>query len=466
MIDSGHPNAPAPIGSFVHRRTLWACAAAWTLLAGCGLWWLCQANSGPSMWIIREPGPDRPAQTRRFRANYRADLGIQRVYAWILLGPYIALVALGWPLERDRMRVHLPWNLAACAAFLAACHAISARMGPANANVVIVTSNHSIVGSPTGRGTNRDELPDPNLKELFSTLPEDLRPPWPGRAGSKWNFFSSLLDFLAYAAILGGTHSIHFYRKFREREHRALLLESSLANARLSTLRAQLHPHFLFNSLNAIATLLRRDARLAESVLTSLSELLRLSLSQSDKQEVLFRDELNLVQHYLEIQATRFGDRLCWDQQVDPETLDCLVPALLLQPLVENALRHGIEPSDNPGRVRITAQRANDSLVVTVEDDGVGLSEAALDSSEMSLDGDGKPIPQPFPSRSAAPPLNRAKAGTGIGLRNLRDRLETLYGTRQRLELIPRPKGGAVVRIQVPWHCVAASSTPTRLPRS
>jgi LytS/YehU family sensor histidine kinase len=261
-----------------------------------------------------------------------------------------------------------------------------------------------------------------------------MKPP-PGWAGPrKFSVLSWALDLLAYSAIIGLAHSVHFYRRFREREHRALVLEASLVNARLNTLRAQLQPHFLFNSLNAIAALLRRDPRLAESTLMSLSELLRLALSQSERQEVALSEELALVQHYLEIQQTRFGDKLQVQQDIEPACQTCRIPTLLLQPLVENAIRHGLEPRETTGTVRLTAHRAGKRLVLSVEDNGVGLSENG-EHQEKTFDAQ-----------------TGNTTGTGIGLKNLRARLEALYGTEQKLELLMRPEGGVCVRVEVPWQ--------------
>ena len=135
---------------------------------------------------------------------------------------------------------------------------------------------------------------------------------------------STIVDLLAYGAVTGLVHSVNFYRRLRERERRALFLESNLANARLNMLKAQLQPHFLFNSLNAITALLRRDPRLAETTLVALSELLRLALSQSERQEGALREELEFVQRYLEIQQTRFGDKL----RVEQDSRACWVTTI------------------------------------------------------------------------------------------------------------------------------------------
>jgi two-component system LytT family sensor kinase len=232
---------------------------------------------------------------------------------------------------------------------------------------------------------------------------------------------SMFLDALAYASLAGITQAVHFYRRFRARARRALYLESHLARARLSALQAQLQPHFLFNTLNAIATLLRRDPRAAESTLTSLSDLLRITLSRSERQEIPLREELEFLERYVEIQRTRFGDRLRFELKVDDNVLDCLVPTLGLQSLVENAIRHGIEPSGKPGTVRVTAQADGKLLLLTVTDDGLGL-----------------PVPGSSNSKG------------GIGLSNLKARLETLYGAAQSFEMNSSPEGGVRVRLRVP----------------
>ena len=151
------------------------------------------------------------------------------------------------------------------------------------------------------------------------------------------------------------------------------------------------------------------------------------------------RDELEFIQRYLEIQKTRFGEKLCIEQVIDPPALDCLVPTLLLQPLVENAIQHGIEPAEHPGIVRLTAHRRDQSLILTVEDNGVGLT---------------------LPSTASGSSPSGSRGGTGIGLTNLRERLDTLYGARQKLELVPCPEGGLSVRIEIPWHQVAQVQPP------
>jgi two-component system LytT family sensor kinase len=386
------------------RRILWICIVAWTAFVALALWWLMNGNAS-SVWILQDGESDQPGFTQRVQAIFRADLGLQRTYPWILLGPYLALVAWYFPLERRRFGRNLPLNIAACIAFAWACYTIDLRTTVTRARLVRSPgAPMPLSGAPA---PFKSHLPRPPSRRLLVRY--------------------AILDLLAYGAITGMVHSVNFYVRLRERERRALFLESNLAKARLNTLKAQLQPHFLFNSLNAITALLRRDPRLAETTLVSLSELLRMALSQSEKQEGSLRDELEFVQRYLEIQQTRFGDKLRVEQAIDPHALDCITPTLVLQPLVENAIRHGIEPSEKAGLVRVSASREDDKLILTVEDDGVGLANA--------------------------------NAGTGIGLANLRERLHALYGDQQKLELTARPTGGVLVRVEIPWRPHASSET-------
>ncbi|MFW6085154.1 MAG: sensor histidine kinase, partial [Gemmatimonadota bacterium] len=194
----------------------------------------------------------------------------------------------------------------------------------------------------------------------------------------------------------------------------------------LSALEMQLHPHFLFNTLHAISTLMHRDVEAADRMLARLSDLLRLTLENAGTQEVLLKEELDFLEQYLEIERTRFGDRLMVDVEVDPATLDARIPNLILQPLVENAVRHGVAPRADPGWIGIRAARHDGELRVTIEDDGPGLPEA---------DADGL-----------------TPAGAGVGLANCRARLEQLYGDRGRLDLRSSPAGGLLVSLRIPYR--------------
>lgn len=437
-------------------------------MVGFALWWLLKGNDGPLVWVFQEKDLSEPGFNERVQAIFRGELGLQRTYPWILFGPFLALMAWFFPLEREHLRRNLPLNLVACLAFVWACQSLDLRTRAARANLVVVSSNPTPRPGIAPTGTTGFVLPRevPTADGFFGSpqpsrpkqLPGDFKPRLPPARSTKISLRSMILDLLAYATISGLVHSVNFYGRLRERERRTLFLESNLAKARLNMLKAQLQPHFLFNSLNAIATLLRRDPRLAETTLVALSELLRLALSQSERQEGTLREELEFVRRYLEIQQTRFGDKLRVGQDIDPQALDCMVPTLVLQPLVENAIRHGIEPSEKAGVVRVTASRQEGWLVLTVEDDGVGLVRGLGVSNGPEHPAKLNPGLPPS-ARGSTTSVVVVKEGAGIGLANLRDRLQALYGTRQKLDLTSRAPGGVVVRVEIPWNSRASSET-------
>lgn len=439
-----------PSPSLRHNRILWIVVTGWTVLVSLVLWWLIHSRGGPSVWILQEQDLHQPGFSQKVHSIVGSALRLQRSYPWILFSPYLALVAWYFPLEREHLRRNLPLNVAACLAFAWACHAVGFHTAAARTRFLIAP------GAPP-LGTNAvADVPIPGRFE-DSDGPVQMLVPRSGRSSSasppppslRATLRSTILDLLAYGAVTGLVHSVYFHRRLRERERRALFLESNLAKARLNMLKAQLQPHFLFNSLNAITALLRRDPRLAETTLVALSDLLRLALSQSEHQEGTLHAELEFVRRYLQIQQIRFGDKLMVDQSIEPQALDCRVPTLVLQPLVENAIRHGIEPADRAGVVRVTAFRAGGSLVLTVEDDGVGLVGHPADSGDAGTHAG--PHPE-LPTLAGNP----ARTGTGIGLDNLRNRLHALYGAQQKLELSQRAAGGVVVRVEIPWQPWAA----------
>jgi two-component system LytT family sensor kinase len=230
------------------------------------------------------------------------------------------------------------------------------------------------------------------------------------------------VHFGAYFLVLGAVLSLDYYRKYRERELLASQLAAQLSQAKLQALRMQLNPHFLFNAMNSIAMLVRRnDNALAVRMLAGLSDLLRYVLEDSPSDEVRLQDEISFLERYLEIERVRFGDRLRVHFDVDAETRDAFVPNLLLQPLVENAIRHGIAHKVNPGKIEIAARRLGDRLILQVSDDGPGLNGPKL-------------------------------SGNGVGLANTRSRLEQLYGSGTSFELRNATLGGAVATISLPFH--------------
>ncbi len=228
-------------------------------------------------------------------------------------------------------------------------------------------------------------------------------------------------DLLVYAALVGLSRLAHIYRRYQERELRASQLEAQLTRAELEVLRSQLQPHFLFNTLNTISSLVHSDGAAAERVVSRLGDLLRLSLSHTGQHELTLREELEFLGHYVDIQRSRFRERLEVEIDVPASVLEARVPTFILQPLVENAIRHGIEPREGPGRVTVRVERRGSRLVLEVSDDGTGLTG-----------GNG--------------------SGRGIGLANTRARLEQLYGGDQSIALANRPEGGVVVRLEVPWR--------------
>ncbi|MBL9137587.1 MAG: histidine kinase [Verrucomicrobiales bacterium] len=242
-----------------------------------------------------------------------------------------------------------------------------------------------------------------------------------------------LFHFFAYGSLVGLAHAIHFRRRFQEREHRAMALETSLARTRLHALQAQLHPHFLFNALNSVIALLRQNPRAAEEMLISLSELLRLVLSQSQHQETSIHEEMRFLELYMEIQQLRFGDRLKYVAHVEPGTESCRIPTLLLQPLVENAVRHGIEPTGRPGCVRVTARRRDHRLLLEVRDNGIGFDLAG----------------------GAAPRF-------GVGLSNIQARLTSFFGTGASLNFSTPDDGGFQVTLELPASELPESPVPSK----
>ena len=224
-----------------------------------------------------------------------------------------------------------------------------------------------------------------------------------------------------YAAAAALNYALLYYRESRERALRAAQLETQLAEAQLKTLRQQLHPHFLFNTLHAISALMHSDVDAADRTLMRLSDLLRLTLERLGEQEITLDAELEFLRKYLEIERTRFGDRLIVQYDIQPETAGALVPTLLLQPLVENAIKHGVARKSGIGHINITARRDHDKLRVEVRDDGVGLSEDALTALQK-----------------------------GIGVSTTRVRLQHQFGADYRFEFHRLSQGVGVV-VAVPW---------------
>jgi len=229
-----------------------------------------------------------------------------------------------------------------------------------------------------------------------------------------------LLDFGWYFIIIALAHAEYYLVLSRQEAVRRAQLQSQLNAARLDALQSQLRPHFLFNTLTTIAEQVYSDPAGADTMITRLSRLLRSSFVDPEVQEVTLRQELELLQCYLDIARVRFRERLTIDFDIHPNALDAFVPRFLLQPLAENALQHGLEPAEAGGRLEIRVRAHLDTMTVELHDDGIGLPAGALRN--------------------------------GTGLRNTRQRLAHLYGTRAALEVTSRPAGGTTVRVTLPFR--------------
>jgi LytS/YehU family sensor histidine kinase len=244
--------------------------------------------------------------------------------------------------------------------------------------------------------------------------------PYGGGAVS-WFFTTLPFGVAVYFAVLGVAHAAAFLLEARERETQAARLSAQLAEARLGALRMQLQPHFLFNSLNAIAVTVRdRDTATATRLIEQLGDVLRRVMRADRPPEVTLAEELEFVRQYLAIEEVRFSDRLRPTFDIEPGLERAAVPEFVLQPLVENALRHGLARRVTATLLRIEARREGDELVLHVTDDGPGPDEAPAEET------------------------------TGVGLMNLRERLASLYGARARLELVGTPGGGAIATVRLP----------------
>lgn len=235
--------------------------------------------------------------------------------------------------------------------------------------------------------------------------------------------YNSSENLATYWIILLIVHAFSYYNRYRKGEVRASQLEAQLSHSQLQALKMQLQPHFLFNTLHSISALLNKDTEAARKMITRLGDFLRLTLANSGAQEVTLQREMEFLMCYLEIERIRFHDRLTTHVHVDPQALDVRVPNLILQPIVENAIRHGIAPRSTPGEIEIQAKQTNGLLRIEVRDNGPGL----------------------FMNRSGENQFQK-----GLGLANTQSRLEHLYGDAHRFELTNDPDGGLIVTLEIP----------------
>jgi two-component system LytT family sensor kinase len=239
-----------------------------------------------------------------------------------------------------------------------------------------------------------------------------------------WNDYLTQLDWLlmTYLFLVGLAHALAYRRESETRALDAAHLETRLVEAQLQALQRQLHPHFLFNTLNTISGLMHTNVDAADTMIDRLGDLLRMTLNTSGTQEVSLKEEVDVLRKYLEIEQTRFGDRLSIAIRIDPDTLDARVPSLLLQPLAENAVRHGIAPHSRPGRIEVHAFRDGSSLNIEIRDSGNGL-----------------------------PPERLTALNAGVGLGNTRARLDHLYPSRHQFSFANLPDGFSVA-VSIPFE--------------
>ncbi len=410
-------------------------------------------------------------------------LSVRDWFPWVVLGPVAAWLAFHFPFERRRLYLSIPIHVTACMLAVFFCELMSPRppaplLGapPRSLQLRFRGGNpppqelppfgpgrrppdgpNAFRGPPEAQGTNLSAAEaqglvrpptsgaqPPGRRPPPGDQPPGRRPPddqFPGRRlpedqfagrrpfplaeanrGLVLNAIVNRAQFNVpiYWVIVSIVHALTYYRRSQAKEKQALELEARLSEAKLQALRMQLHPHFLFNTLNAISTLVHKDPAAADEMLGNLSELLRATLDTSE-QEIPLREDLALLERYLEIQQARFGDRLRIEKEIDATALDGRVPTLILQPLVENAIRHGIEPQPVPGHIAIRAHRKEEKLVLSVRDNGVGMKKPGT-------------------------------ASEGIGLANTKARLQTLYGPRARLILNTASDGGCLVEMELPYH--------------
>jgi hypothetical protein len=316
---------------------------------------------------------------------------------WVVLMPAVVAFAFRFPFESGRLSVNLPMHVLACVL------------------VVLI-----------GQMALRDFIPVPPPPPGESPRNADgsLQASSGPRSTPKGFLgFRAGFDILVYWVLFGVCQGMTNFRRSQERERRAAELEARLAHAKLQALRMQINPHFLFNTLNAISTLVYVNPKAADEMIGDLSELLRHCLDDFEEQEIVLGRELQFINAYINIEKQRFGERLRLEQDVPDDLLNALVPALILQPLVENAIRHGIEPQRTPGLIAIQVRREGDSLHLTVRDTGRGLVER-----------------------------NPRSKRRGIGIPNTQSRLRELYGDRQQFAFGREEPHGCRVEIRLPYH--------------
>jgi len=324
--------------------------------------------------------------TRQDSFGILLALNLNYWYSWALLTPAILWLARRCPLERGRLWRHVPAHIVGVVA-ATLTHVSLVTLGRAG-----IAWLHPLPGGGDWQA---------QFQRMF--------------------FLNFDFEMATYWAIVGLSHARRYHYEAQARALTAARLETRLVEAQLQTLQRQIQPHFLFNTLNTVSALMHRDVEAADAMIARLGDLLRQSIETVDVQEVALAHELDFLRKYVDIEQARFQDRLTVTFDIDPDTQECPVPNFLLQPLVENSIRHGIGPRPGPGHVWVTATRAGDILRIEVRDDGVGVDAARLSDLEH-----------------------------GVGLSNTRSRLAHLYGDRHRFVVTSPSQGGLSVLIEIP----------------
>jgi signal transduction histidine kinase len=357
-------------------RVMLAVGAAYSVFAAAVSYWFTR-GTGLSLWSLQ---PDASAQ-----ALYIIAMNVLLWTSWAAFAPLIFELARRFRFDRQHWRRALLWHL-------------PASLIVTSAHILLVATARYLLQDAWGVTTAWA----PTVREAF--------------------FRTLDFELPVYWALVGLQHALDYYREVRAREVAAAHLETRLVEAQLQALQRQIHPHFLFNTLHAISALVHRDPDRADAMIERLSDLLRITLNKVGVQEVTLAEELEYLRAYLDIEQAHFGDRLDVVYQIDAYSLDALVPNLVLQPLAENAIRHGLEPRVGRGRVIVTASRDDETLRLQVIDNGRGMTPAAVSA-----------------------------ANQGIGLSNTRSRLERLYGDRAGLAFVQNEGGGVAVTIHLPF---------------
>ncbi len=367
-----------------------------------------------------------------FAAQYRLGIelswprSITRVLVgwspWILLGPVVWWLAKQFPIFESRRRLR---NI-----LMHLCFSLVLIL---TAEVMIIFAVAPAVQALVPQGL---EAGEGRLRER--PLPPRRQQQQQNRVNSENEFRVDIVVrkaqfwFPLYWVLVFLTSSNLHYRDAQKKERKSLQLQRDLAKAQLQSIQSRLEPHFLFNTLNSISTLVYTNPGKADEMIGQLSDLLRQVLARSETQEILLREEMGLLRDYLAIQKIRFPDRLQIREEIDEDTLDGLVPTLILQPLAENAVRHGIEPKAEPSTLLISSQRDDKgNIELVVEDDGIGWENS---------------------------PKSSGSSG-GIGLSNIRSRLDSLYEEKGTVNISTPPGGGTRISIRFPY-----SSKPNQNP--